>query len=330
MCVVSIMAGSYKALHALDIQEKLSLKVEWNGDIRRMPLNDEEIKLKELTTLLTDTFKLQLKSSDCVLIKYRDSENDLITIANDSDLEYAKIVSGKLLKVVLFVNKGSLQSKGNLVHVQSTVQQCLKELNDKVEALTRMVMNLTPPEEEDSTQLIANVDPEVRSSFDPLSGGETTKDPKKRFSDASQYSSEASQSNPSSVQPASVQPAGYAAASTTNDVQQAPQRSHPQIQPAPMYAGQNASSDVNQKAASYQQQQSGMTATPAQGVPQQQGQSYAMQPQQQYQQQTGYSQQQANPAAVTPQQQAYGMYSQAQYGYQQQQQQQPQQPRQYY
>src|SRR5882757_1825541 len=87
----------------LDLTGKLIIKVQLGEDIRRIPIHNEEITYDELLLMMQRVFRGKLDSSDDVVMKYKDEDNDLITIFDSSDLSFA-IQCSRILKLTLFVN----------------------------------------------------------------------------------------------------------------------------------------------------------------------------------------------------------------------------------
>ncbi|XP_054163076.1 protein TFG-like [Oppia nitens] len=87
----------------LDLSGKLIIKVKFGEEIRRIPIHNEEITYDELILMMQRLFRGKLEATDDVVVKYKDDDNDLITIADSSDLLFA-IQCSRILKLTLFVN----------------------------------------------------------------------------------------------------------------------------------------------------------------------------------------------------------------------------------
>ncbi|XP_037136798.1 protein TFG isoform X3 [Syngnathus acus] len=87
----------------LDLSGKLIIKAQLGDDIRRIPIHNEDITYDELVLMMQRVFRGKLQSSDEVTIKYKDEDDDLITIFDSSDLSFA-IQCSRILKLTLFVN----------------------------------------------------------------------------------------------------------------------------------------------------------------------------------------------------------------------------------
>ncbi|XP_041924690.1 protein TFG isoform X1 [Alosa sapidissima] len=87
----------------LDLSGKLIIKAQLGDDIRRIPIHNEDITYDELLLMMQRVFRGQLQSNDEVTIKYKDEDDDLITIFDSSDLSFA-IQCSRILKLTLFVN----------------------------------------------------------------------------------------------------------------------------------------------------------------------------------------------------------------------------------
>ncbi|KAG7259049.1 hypothetical protein CRUP_004075 [Coryphaenoides rupestris] len=86
----------------LDLSGKLIIKAQLGDDIRRIPIHNEDITYDELVLMMQRVFRGKLQSSDEVTIKYKDEDDDLITIFDSSDLSFA-IQCSRILKLTLFV-----------------------------------------------------------------------------------------------------------------------------------------------------------------------------------------------------------------------------------
>ena len=79
----------------------LIIKARLGEEVRRIPIHNEDITYDELLLMLQRLFPGNLRSTDDVTLKYRDEDGDLITIADGSDLMYAKAYS-RTLKLTIF------------------------------------------------------------------------------------------------------------------------------------------------------------------------------------------------------------------------------------
>ena len=56
----------------IDLSNKLIIKVQLGEDIRRIPINNEDITYDELVLMMQRVYKGKLNSTDEVTIKYKD------------------------------------------------------------------------------------------------------------------------------------------------------------------------------------------------------------------------------------------------------------------
>lgn len=56
----------------MDINKKLIVKVQFDDEIRKMPIHNEDITYDELTIMMERVFKHKLNGEDEIIIKYRD------------------------------------------------------------------------------------------------------------------------------------------------------------------------------------------------------------------------------------------------------------------
>ncbi|KAM9710874.1 protein TFG isoform 2-T2 [Menidia menidia] len=168
----------------LDLSGKLIIKAQLGDDIRRIPIHNEDITYDELVLMMQRVFRGKLQSNDEVTIKYKDEDDDLITIFDSSDLSFA-IQCSRILKLTLFVNgqPRPLESsqvkylRRELIELRNKVNNLL----DSLEPPTEPGLAATAPESEtvDGREgKVMAVDPTVKqvtpvsaasmSAFDPL------------------------------------------------------------------------------------------------------------------------------------------------------------------
>ncbi|XP_064183214.1 protein TFG [Anguilla rostrata] len=124
----------------LDLSGKLIIKAQLGDDIRRIPIHNEDITYDELLLMMQRVFRGKLQSSDEVAIKYKDEDDDLITIFDSSDLSFA-IQCSRILKLTLFVNGQPRPLESSQVKY---LRRELIELRNKVNSL---LDSLEPPAE---------------------------------------------------------------------------------------------------------------------------------------------------------------------------------------
>ncbi|KAM9342872.1 protein TFG isoform 2-T2 [Pholidichthys leucotaenia] len=124
----------------LDLSGKLIIKAQLGDDIRRIPIHNEDITYDELVLMMQRVFRGKLQSNDEVTIKYKDEDDDLITIFDSSDLSFA-IQCSRILKLTLFVNGQPRPLESSQVKY---LRRELIELRNKVNTL---LDSLEPPTE---------------------------------------------------------------------------------------------------------------------------------------------------------------------------------------
>ncbi|CAM9225009.1 unnamed protein product, partial [Lampetra planeri] len=157
----------------LDLSGKLIIKAQLGDDIRRIPIHNEDITYDELVLMMQRVFRGKLQSNDEVTIKYKDEDDDLITIFDSSDLSFA-IQCSRILKLTLFVNGQPRPLESSQVKY---LRRELIELRNKV---NNLLDSLEPPTEPGlaATARPDSADPTVKhttpvsaasmSAFDPL------------------------------------------------------------------------------------------------------------------------------------------------------------------
>ncbi|XP_077436566.1 protein TFG [Vanacampus margaritifer] len=124
----------------LDLSGKLIIKAQLGDDIRRIPIHNEDITYDELVLMMQRVFRGKLQSNDEVTIKYKDEDDDLITIFDSSDLSFA-IQCSRILKLTLFVNGQPRPLESS--HVKYLRRELI-ELRNKVNTL---LDTFEPPKE---------------------------------------------------------------------------------------------------------------------------------------------------------------------------------------
>ncbi|XP_037344553.2 protein TFG isoform X2 [Pungitius pungitius] len=122
----------------LDLSGKLIIKAQLGDDIRRIPIHNEDITYDELVLMMQRVFRGKLQSNDEVAIKYKDEDDDLITIFDSSDLSFA-IQCSRILKLTLFVNGQPRPLESSQVKY---LRRELIELRNKV---NNLLDSLEPP-----------------------------------------------------------------------------------------------------------------------------------------------------------------------------------------
>ncbi|XP_016418395.1 protein TFG-like isoform X2 [Sinocyclocheilus rhinocerous] len=280
----------------LDLSGKLIIKAQLGDDIRRIPIHNEDITYDELLLMMQRVFRGQLQSSDEVTIKYKDEDDDHITIFDSSDLSFA-IQCSRILKLTLFVNgqPRPLESsqvkhlRRELIHLRNKVNSLL----DSLEPPSESVPESTNPETEcvneavDSTVKQAPpVSAASMSAFDPLKNQEVVN---KNVISAFGLSEEPAQAvaATAAAEERSATPDSIASSSSAAP----PSAVAPQAPPA--YSGVQQPPSATMDGQMYQQYQAPGGYPPTAGPQQQYGMQYP----------AGYTPQSGVPQAPPPQQQ---------------------------
>lgn len=127
----------------MDMTGKLIIKAGLDDDIRRIPIHNEDITYDELILMMQRVFKGKLKTTDEILIKYKDEDGDLITLSDDSDLAFAIQSGSKILKITLFINRGlsgadgdNFTSKAEIRKKLDCIRQCLDSIVSRLDSLS--------------------------------------------------------------------------------------------------------------------------------------------------------------------------------------------------
>lgn len=119
----------------LDLNGKIIVKAQFQDDIRRIPITNDEITYDELILMMQRLFKLQ--SDDEIHLKYKDDDNDLISIIDDNDLSFA-IQYSRVLKLRLFVNENNKKQKDSS---NSGAQICNSSINSNTDGPLKSLNN---------------------------------------------------------------------------------------------------------------------------------------------------------------------------------------------
>nr|CDS34494.1 protein TFG [Hymenolepis microstoma] len=171
-----------------DLGGKLVIKVQLGDDLRRILIHNEELTLDELVLMLQRVFKPQLDNLESFIIKYKDEDDEYITIAEEFDLSYAIHTYKTLrLKIILphtcessvecikpgapvnsSTDTGAIASQINRLHedVKQLVEKFGEFLDYKVESKScpHESAKLTSTTEAPSNTLSDNEPPKINSS----------------------------------------------------------------------------------------------------------------------------------------------------------------------
>ncbi|CDW52440.1 protein TFG [Trichuris trichiura] len=160
----------------MDYSKTLIIKATLGDDIRKIPIQNDDITYDELILMMQRVFKDQLSSVDEVTVKYKDEDGDLITVLDNSDLAFA-IQCNRVLRLTLFVkSKPPKITMTNGEVVRKKVAQILNAAASVLECLEEQTYQSTTDEaSEDTTkqleqELRGKASDVVKQSreFDPL------------------------------------------------------------------------------------------------------------------------------------------------------------------
>lgn len=140
----------------LDLNGKIIIKAEYGDDIRKIPILNDEITYDELVLMMQRLFRLQ--STDEIEIKYRDEDNDLISIVDGNDLSFA-IQCSRHLKLKLAVN-----AKQSIVSVNQR-----KVIRDELIAIRNRCIGLLDKLDQTVSDVSNDAESESKSQVDGAS-----------------------------------------------------------------------------------------------------------------------------------------------------------------
>ncbi|KAL5264349.1 hypothetical protein ACHWQZ_G005446 [Mnemiopsis leidyi] len=162
--------------YSMDLTGMLIIKARLGDEYRRIPIHNEDITYDELLLMLQRLFPKCLSPTDDVLLKYKDEDGDLITIADGSDLMYAKaysrtlsltiFVKGKDIPVVDISTVRSMRSE--LVSLRDRINRLLDKLEDTYPEPPKPPQHTEPAEEKKPVVVAVKHDPAMTAEFDPL------------------------------------------------------------------------------------------------------------------------------------------------------------------
>ncbi|XP_065057750.1 protein TFG-like isoform X2 [Rhopilema esculentum] len=158
----------------IDLSGKLIIKAQLGDDIRRIPIHNEDITYDELLLMMQRLFRGKIRSTDDVLIKYKDEDGDLITIFDSTDLSFAKSLS-RYLKITLFVNdKPKPLEHDQVKEIKAELLVMRDKLNDMITRLDAF------SEERTVNKQFANREAEATKEVSPPQAPETKAPAKKQ------------------------------------------------------------------------------------------------------------------------------------------------------
>ncbi|XP_053397759.1 protein TFG-like isoform X2 [Mercenaria mercenaria] len=267
----------------IDLTGKLIIKVALGDDIRRILITNEDITYDELVLMMQRVYRGKLSSNDDIMIKYKDEDNDLITIFDSSDLNFA-IQCSRILKITLFDTAVDTELNGKpeplqtdeikmikseLKHIRERCNQLLDKLDDRqpYDASSTTVdsssSKVVPPKISESPQrasprpsAVPQTSQGGSKEFDPLSSQRSAGDQQNKVMSSFGISNDDRPGTPDSI-------SSIGSSSSRQQQQQGPGVPTQQGGQAPYTAGSAPGS--GQKIPPWQQQQPGTPTAYHQG-----------------------------------------------------------------
>jgi len=124
------MEGSF---NKLDLTGKLIIKATFGQDIRRIPIHNDDLTYDELVLMMQRVFRGALDPNEELLLRYKDEDEDLVTISDNSDLSFA-LQYCRLLRLTITC-KGLQEGPG----IEGKVVRELRDIRDRVNKLLDLV-----------------------------------------------------------------------------------------------------------------------------------------------------------------------------------------------
>jgi len=165
------MEGSF---NKLDLTGKLIIKATFGQDIRRIPIHNDDLTYDELVLMMQRVFRGTLDPNEELVLRYKDEDEDLVTISDNSDLSFA-LQYCRLLRLTITC-KGLQEGPG----VEGEVVRELRDIRDRVNKLLDLVADSGTNKSEgqqqepkdaevvEETASVQSVAPVESREFDPL------------------------------------------------------------------------------------------------------------------------------------------------------------------
>lgn len=154
---------------------QLIIKASYGEDIRRIPIHNDDLTYDELVLMMQRVYRGVIPADQELVLKYKDEDGDLVSLADTNDLSYA-IQYSRVLRLTI------LQQGEALVKTNSLDMGIIRELRtirDKVNKVLDMVTVETSKdstgdqkteevEEETVTEAVSQLQLEQSKEFDPL------------------------------------------------------------------------------------------------------------------------------------------------------------------
>jgi len=196
------MEGSF---NKLDLTGKLIIKATFGQDIRRIPIHNDDLTYDELVLMMQRVFRGTLDPNEELVLRYKDEDEDLVTISDNSDLSFA-LQYCRLLRLTITC-KGLQEGPG----IEGEVVRELRDIRDRVNKLLDLVADSGTNKSEGQQQepkaevaeevaSVQSVAPVESREFDPL--GQLSQDQAQapEVDTTSQHSMQSSEMHTESVQ----------------------------------------------------------------------------------------------------------------------------------
>ena len=114
---------------------QLIIKASYGEDIRRIPIHNDDLTYDELVLMMQRVYRGVIPADQELVLKYKDEDGDLVSLADTNDLSYA-IQYSRVLRLTI------LQQGEALVKTNSLDMGIIRELRtirDKVNKVLDMV-----------------------------------------------------------------------------------------------------------------------------------------------------------------------------------------------
>eukprot|EP00124_Ichthyophonus_hoferi_P002552 Ihof_evm4s178 gene=Ihof_evmTU4s178 len=124
----------------MDLSNKYLIKFQLEDDIRAVPVVNEDLTYEELCVMAQRLYQGRIKTEDSISFKYRDQDDDMVTLADTQDLSFAKTYCNRILRLKINITgkEGAEEVKVSVPTLHALKKQ-LAGLQSQLTAVVSMV-----------------------------------------------------------------------------------------------------------------------------------------------------------------------------------------------
>ncbi|KAL7057500.1 hypothetical protein AAHC03_016812 [Spirometra sp. Aus1] len=128
----------FGASNAKDFSRRLVIKAQLGDDLRRIPIHNEDLTYDEIAIMMQRVFKPRLESDTDFIIKYKDEDNEFVTIADESDLSYAIQQCQDVLRLQIIVKNSAEDSTSVITSGSQSVNAAQLDTCDRRSVISEL------------------------------------------------------------------------------------------------------------------------------------------------------------------------------------------------